>query len=81
MGKAPIVLNNLIDIGAIPPIVAVFIPPVDREREYNCDDRYVSFLCDELLPVLQFVPGQATGDRVPSAAIANTLTPAAPSGR
>jgi enterochelin esterase-like enzyme len=53
MGKAPIVLNNLIDIGAIPPIVAVFIPPVDREREYNCDDRYVSFLCDELLPVLQ----------------------------
>jgi len=53
MGKAPIVLNNLIAVGAIPPLVAVFIPPVDRIREYNCDDRYVSFLCDELLPELQ----------------------------
>ncbi len=53
MGKAPIVLNNLIGMDAIPPLVAVFIPPVDRIREYNCDDRYVSFLCDELLPELQ----------------------------
>ncbi|HKF36252.1 MAG TPA: alpha/beta hydrolase-fold protein [Ktedonobacteraceae bacterium] len=53
MGKAPIVLNNLISMGAILPVVAVFIPPVDRIREYNCDDRYVSFLCDELLPKLQ----------------------------
>src|SRR5260370_16187164 len=53
MGKAPIVLNNLIAVGAIPPLVAVFIPPVDRIREYNCDDRYVGFLCDELLPELQ----------------------------
>ena len=53
MGKAPIVLNNLIAAGAIPAVVAVFVPPVDRQREYNCDDRYVTFLCDELLPELQ----------------------------
>jgi enterochelin esterase-like enzyme len=53
MGKAPIALNNLISVGAIPPLVAVFISPVDRMREYNCDGRYVSFLCDELLPELQ----------------------------
>ncbi len=53
MGKAPIVLNNLIAVGAIPPVVAVFVPPVDRIGEYNCSDRYVSFLCDELLPELQ----------------------------
>jgi enterochelin esterase-like enzyme len=53
MGKAPIVLNNLIAVGAVPAVVAVFVPPVDRQREYNCDDRYVSFLSDELLPELQ----------------------------
>jgi enterochelin esterase-like enzyme len=53
MGKAPTILNNLIGVGAIPAVVAVFVPPVDRGSEYNCDDRHVSFLCDELLPELQ----------------------------
>ena len=53
MGKAPIVLNNMIAVGAIPAVVAVFVPPVDRQREYNCDDRYVNFLSGELLPELQ----------------------------
>ena len=53
MGKAPIILNNLIGMGAIPAVVAVFVPPVNRGSEYNCDDRHVSFLCDELLPELQ----------------------------
>ena len=53
MGKAPTVLNNLIGMGAIPAVIAVFVPPVDREGEYNCSDRYVSFLCNELLPELQ----------------------------
>ncbi len=53
MGKALTILNNLIGIDAIPAVVAVFVPPVNRESEYNCDDRHVSFLCDELLPELQ----------------------------
>ena len=53
MGRAPTILNNLIGIGAIPAVVAVFVLPVNRESEYNCDDRHVSFLCDELLPELQ----------------------------
>ena len=53
MGKAPTILNNLIGMGIIPAVVAVFVPPVDRGREYNCDDRHVSFLCEELLPELQ----------------------------
>jgi enterochelin esterase-like enzyme len=53
MGKAPTILNNLIGMGAIPAVIAVFVPPVNRESEYNCDDRHVSFLCDELLPELQ----------------------------
>ena len=53
MGKAPTVLNNLIGMGAIPAVIAVFVPPVDRVGEYNCSDRYVSFLCNELLPELQ----------------------------
>lgn len=52
MGKAPTILDNLIGVDIIPPMMAVFMPPVDREGEYNCDDRYVRFLCEELLPEL-----------------------------
>jgi enterochelin esterase-like enzyme len=53
MGKAPIILDNLISKGAIPPVVAVFLPPVHREGEYNCNDDYVRFVCDELVPEMQ----------------------------
>ena len=51
-GEAPTILDNLIAAAAIPPLVAVFVPPQKREVEYNCDDRQVRFLADELLPVL-----------------------------
>jgi enterochelin esterase-like enzyme len=53
MGKAPTILDNLISGGAVPPVVAVFVPPVEREKEYNCDDRYVRFICDELVPAIE----------------------------
>jgi enterochelin esterase family protein len=33
-------------------VVAIFVPPQKREVEYNCDDRQVRFLADELLPAL-----------------------------
>src|SRR2546421_711672 len=36
MGKAPTILNNLIGMGAIPAVIAVFVPPVNRGSEYNC---------------------------------------------
>lgn len=49
-GEARTILDNLIASGAIPPLVAVFVPPQARDVEYNCDDRQVRFLADELLP-------------------------------
>lgn len=53
MGFAPIILDNLLHDGTIPPTVAVFVPPVAREYEYNCNDQFVQFFCDELVPELQ----------------------------
>jgi enterochelin esterase family protein len=53
MGNAPTILDNLIHTGVIPPLVAIFIPPVQREHEYNCDDQFVQFFCDELVPEMQ----------------------------
>ncbi len=50
---APMMLDNLIAAGEIPPVVAVFIPPVQRELEYYLDDNYVRFLADELAPFMQ----------------------------
>lgn len=50
MGYAPTILDNLIQNGHIPPMVAVFVPPVAREDEYNCNDQFVQFFCDELVP-------------------------------
>jgi enterochelin esterase family protein len=50
---APAMLDNLIAAGDIPPVVAVFIPPVQRELEYYLNDNYVRFLADELTPFMQ----------------------------
>src|SRR5258708_16818379 len=49
MGKAPIILDNLIHNGSLPPTIAIFLPPVEREEEYNCNDQFVHFFCDELV--------------------------------
>ncbi len=50
----PTILDNLIADGAIEPVIAVFIPPVDREGEYvgNRRDQYVSYLADEIVPLI-----------------------------
>lgn len=50
---APVMLDNLIAAGDIPPLVAVFIPPVQRELEYYLNDNYVRFLADELTPFME----------------------------
>jgi enterochelin esterase-like enzyme len=50
---APTILDNLVADGAIPPLVAVLIDSLDgdaRMRELCCDDAFVAFLADELLP-------------------------------
>lgn len=52
MGAVATTLDNLIADRTLPPLVAVFISPGAREIEYNCDDRHVAFLADELHPEL-----------------------------
>jgi len=60
MGSMIIVLDNLIHLGLIQPIIAVFIDPRNpnnlsqnrREDEYTCNDLYASFVADELVPFM-----------------------------
>jgi enterochelin esterase family protein len=49
----PALLDRLIAARTIPPLVAVFIPPIQRELEYNRNDAYVAFLADELAPFVR----------------------------
>lgn len=53
----PTVLDNLIADGAIPPVVAVFIAPVDRHPEYATDkaDRFTSFVVETVLPMVRSI--------------------------
>ena len=53
MGEVTTILDNLIAQGSLPPLVAVFVPPIERDREYNCSDVFTSFFCDELVPEMQ----------------------------
>jgi enterochelin esterase family protein len=50
---ATAILDKLIADREIPPLVAVFIPPINRNLEYALDDEYASFLADELVPYIQ----------------------------
>lgn len=49
----PQILDRLIARRAIPPLVAVFIPPIQRQVEYNRSDAYTRFMIDELVPFIQ----------------------------
>jgi enterochelin esterase family protein len=71
-GAAQAVLDNLIAAAAIPPLVAIFVPPAEREGEYNCDDRQVRFLVDEVLPALT-ARYALTADRMRRAVIGPSL--------
>ncbi len=53
----PITLDNLIADGKIPPVLAVFIPPVDRFAEYsgNRKDQFVSYLAGEIVPLIDYL--------------------------
>lgn len=54
LASACIVLDNLIAKRQIRPVIAVFVPPVEREPEYaeNKRDLFVSFICGELMPAI-----------------------------
>jgi enterochelin esterase family protein len=49
------ILDRLITARVIPPLVAVFVPPISRDVEYIENDDYVRFLSDELVPFIQRV--------------------------
>jgi enterochelin esterase family protein len=51
--QIPTTLDNLIDAGAIPPSVAVFVSNVDRNTELPCNEDYARALATEMIPSLR----------------------------
>jgi enterochelin esterase-like enzyme len=49
----PVILDNLAHSGAIVPLVAVMVDPVDRGREYRANEDYARFTEEELLPEIE----------------------------
>ena len=49
-GSAQIILDNLIATEDIPPMYAMFIDPVDRQKEYWMDDAYLKSVFYEMVP-------------------------------
>ncbi len=74
--RAPIVFDNLIDQGAMPPTVGLFINPgvvpaanthalprFNRSLEYDdVSDRYVRFLIEEMIPFVEMTHGLRISD-------------------
>ena len=52
--RAGAVLDDLVAQGDLPVTIGVFVDPgEDRNADYDpCDDRYVTFLADEVLPAV-----------------------------
>jgi len=52
LGSANNIIDYLLSEGRINPIIAVFVPPVNRDDEYafNLTQQYESFIVDELMP-------------------------------
>ena len=55
LGYAKNILDNLINENRIDPIVAVFVPPVDRSNEYAFNQRFLfeDFIVEELMPYIR----------------------------
>jgi enterochelin esterase family protein len=58
---APAILDRLIAARQIPPLVAVFVPPIHRNEEYLLNEAYASFLADELVPYVRRTYDTAAG--------------------
>ncbi len=48
----PRVLDRLIAAKAIPPLIAVFVEPADRQEEYSRSQRWRAFMATELVPMV-----------------------------
>jgi enterochelin esterase-like enzyme len=53
LGSMVDVLDNMIDAGSIPPLIAVFIDPVDRNFEYWLNPDYERTVVEEILPFIR----------------------------
>ena len=62
----PVVLDNLIDEGDIPPVIAALVQTRDRLGEYSGSRAHARFLVQELLPALgaRWRIAEAPGERV-----------------
>ncbi len=49
----PAILDRLIATRQIPPLIAVFVPPIIRNEDYNRNEAYAAFLAEELVPFVQ----------------------------
>lgn len=49
----PDVLDRLIGRREIPPLIAIFIPPITRQIEYNGDADFMEFVAREVVPFVQ----------------------------
>jgi enterochelin esterase-like enzyme len=51
------IIDNLIADNQLPPIIGVFVPPVDRDREYIglTTPEYIAAFCDELVPLIDSI--------------------------
>jgi enterochelin esterase-like enzyme len=50
--RTPTILDRLIARKAIPPVVAVFVEPGERQEEYSRNPRWRSFMATELVPLV-----------------------------
>jgi enterochelin esterase-like enzyme len=53
LGSMKNVLDNLIQAGEIPPVIGVFVNPLDRNREYCANPDYERMLAHELVPWIE----------------------------
>jgi enterochelin esterase-like enzyme len=50
--RTPTILDRLIARKAIPPLIAVFVEPADRQEEYSRNARWRAFMATELVPLV-----------------------------
>jgi enterochelin esterase family protein len=52
LGALDVVLDNLIAAKFVPPVIAVLVPPVRREREYAGNPAFEAFFVEEVVPAV-----------------------------
>jgi enterochelin esterase-like enzyme len=68
----PAILDRLIAQRQVPPLLAVFITPINAQQEYALDDAYAAFLAEELAPYIQQTFGAST-DPAATGILGNSL--------